>query len=250
MKRVRIVGVCLVAAFAMSAVVTATASAELPEFQGCNKYKGGLYPNNSCLKPGQPGKYELQPWNTIPNKEGTGKAGEGRLTTYIKGVGIVAELKCKSSKSTIIITGPKSISLKLTDKGCESSGKKCASAGQKPGVIETNLILGDLIYLDPPANTKVGILIEPEEGHGPYLAEFNCEGLIARVAGSIKCEIKGPLKTGKKEAEVVCAVNAGGEQVYSSENPLVTEIVEVGTFESGLQTTEDLKFKSSIEIVY
>jgi len=56
MRRIRIAGLCLVAIFAMSAIASATASAEAPEFGQCLKIKTGtekklsLYDSSKCIK--------------------------------------------------------------------------------------------------------------------------------------------------------------------------------------------------------
>jgi hypothetical protein len=64
-RRLRTLGVCLIAAAAVAAVVASAASAGLPEFGGCEATAGGKYSDAACTVKASPrktaGKYE---WNT------------------------------------------------------------------------------------------------------------------------------------------------------------------------------------------
>jgi hypothetical protein len=48
MRRIKVVGLCLLAVLAVSAVATASASAGLPEFGGCEATAGGKYEDSAC----------------------------------------------------------------------------------------------------------------------------------------------------------------------------------------------------------
>jgi hypothetical protein len=139
MKRIRIGGLCLVAVLAMSAVVVASASAALPEYQTCYKVtkvtveytvikivKGvevpvvkeraideGRYTESGCkAKAGEPGTY-------YPGPEGKyelGSLAQAKKVTFRGGGGPVklvvpgypkATLECKSSKSQGEYSGTK-----------------------------------------------------------------------------------------------------------------------------------------------
>ena len=62
MKRIKIVGLCLVAVLALVAIASATASAQTAEYGQCLAKKKGNYSNSNCTgsDPGA-GKYEWYP---------------------------------------------------------------------------------------------------------------------------------------------------------------------------------------------
>src|SRR5882757_9411803 len=113
MKRIRILGLCLVASFAMAAVASTTASAALPEFYECAKlvtkpYKG-KFTDKKCTKEatakeqeeGKLNKYELQP-GIKKGKVFKGKGGKATLHTPAVG-GIVT---CGAFKDEGKLTTP------------------------------------------------------------------------------------------------------------------------------------------------
>lgn len=154
MKRIRMVGLCLVAAFAISAVISATASAALPEW--------------------------------VPTQNGTqalkGVSGASKLESPG-----LPPIECKTAKAAAKLAGTKEITkLKVTFKTCSAEGgaKVCSTKATKPGLIKTNLITGTLGYLEK-ASTKVGVKLVPATSK-PF-ATFTCgEG-----AGAIKVEVTG-----------------------------------------------------------
>ena len=79
MKRVRSVGCCLIAAFAITAVAAATASAaEAPEVGRCVKVAPGTghFSANTCKKeekPGKFGEYELSRGRSRTGSQGLAK---------------------------------------------------------------------------------------------------------------------------------------------------------------------------------
>ena len=86
MKRIRIIGLALVAVFAMTAIAAASASAEPQgEFGRCIATKGGKFLDSGCKKAATPGKEKFE-WNpgvvnsnfTSKLKEGDPDAGNGR----------------------------------------------------------------------------------------------------------------------------------------------------------------------------
>ena len=50
MKRIKIMGLCLVAVFAVSVMASASASAEAPEFGRCLAKAGGKFSDAGCTK--------------------------------------------------------------------------------------------------------------------------------------------------------------------------------------------------------
>lgn len=150
MKRMRMLGLCLVAAFAISVAATATASAALPEFV-----------------PAQIGQ-------TVKSVSGPAKLETPGLPP----------IECKSSKGAGKLEGTKETrKIKVTFKGCTAeSGAKTCQSGTTAGVIKTKVLKGLLGYLVT-ATKIVGTKISPESG--TLLAKFTCgEGATALVVES------------------------------------------------------------------
>ncbi len=118
--RIRMIGLALVAVFAMSAVVVSAASAALPE--------------------------QLPATGTFSGTSGAStfetKSGE--------------KVKCTSDAITGEITGAKTSKSKITFKGCEAFGFKCNSSGAASGEIVLN-VTGELVYIMK-ATKEVGLL--------------------------------------------------------------------------------------------
>jgi hypothetical protein len=146
-KRIWSMGICLVAVFATSAVVAASASAEAPEFGRCLKlasekvgktkvYHGG-YSNGTCTTASEEkkGKYEWYPG--VVKTHFTTKIKEGTKAT-LETVGDT-KVTCTGETSTGEYTGPKTEgNMVLTLTGCESGGYKASSAGAAEGEVVTN----------------------------------------------------------------------------------------------------------------
>jgi hypothetical protein len=246
MKRMRILGLCLVAAFALAVVAASSASAA-PAFYECAKVKGGKY-EKGCSKEGGKGGYEL--------KEGIGKAGTKKFkgsgkkaTLHTPAVG--GEITCTAFKDEGLLaspTGEKSVFSTFT--GCATEGKKCVSAGQKAGTIKTNALDGNLGEIE--GGSGVGVDLKAESGK--YLAEFECEGLTVKVEGSVIGEQTGDINTFSKTSEDIFAVNSEKYQKYKhfkggSEDVLESTIDGAGPFESGQEAGaknkgEDLEIKT------
>ncbi len=238
MKRMRIMGLCLVAVFALAAVAVSSASAA-PTYYECAKVKGGKYEDKACSKlagseKGE--KYELQPGRG-KNKafKGKGKA----ATLYTPAVG--GEVKCGTSKDEGFInasfTGQEKV--KVVFGKCTSLGKNCSSPGAKKGEIKTNPLSGTLGYISK-TGPKVGVSLTGEGGKPS--AEFNCEGLEIVTTGSVIGEITGDVNKFNKESTDTFVVNGSGVQIPTKFEGGPTEVLEStingsGPFESGEETT-------------
>jgi hypothetical protein len=244
MKRIRIVGLCLVAVFAMSAVVASSASA-IPTYKVCKKAspKGsGKFNTKTCTGESKGGKkeggYELGAWNEGKEKEPKIKDSNGvsTLTSYIKGVGIVGAVSCTKAKGEGHVTGPSNGNVTVTFEKCTSSGESCASPGEKAGKIKTNALATELAELSPTeVVTRVGTV-------GKVSAEFSCGTEKVVTTGIADGVVTGDVGTFAKESTQTFSVNAGGEQVNTVDGDvLLTEVVGVGDFESGENTTAKVK---------
>jgi hypothetical protein len=242
--RLKIMGLCLVAVFAMTALVSASASAAEPAYYECTKLTAkpftGKFTDKKCSKAataeeiaaGKKNKYEL--------KEGIGKGDTykgkgGKATLHTPAVG--GEVTCKSFADTgkhgSPTTEEKVVS---TFKTCESLKKKCLSPGQKAGTIVTKPLSGVLGYINK-SKKEVGVALKAETGS--VLAEFNCEGLEIETTGSV-IGTESPVNVFTKTENNVFAVNGGGEQVVKNFEGGPTQVLQSkingsGPFESGQQ---------------
>ncbi len=234
MKRIRIVGLCLVAVFALSAVAATGASAETLEFKTCVKAKpkeSGKFNDKACSVASKGGKkegdYELGAWNAGKTTKFTGKNGVSTLDSYIPsseaepwaGGTVVGEVTCKNSKSAGIGTGPKTEEVTVTFAACSTEGKKCTSdqKGEKIGDITTNPLTATLVWGAESANPEV--LIESKAGKEAASAEFNCEGLkVATVRSPVLGVPSGNINKISKESKQAFKVTetGGQEQVFYS----------------------------------
>ncbi len=264
MRRIKMMGLCLVAVVALAAVAVSSASAALPEYQVCAKaakvgktYTGKFSDKNcSVAEPKGEGKYELESWEAAKKKGFKGKNGVSTLDSYIPeneatpwtGGTVVGVVSCKSGKSEGEITGAKTSTVTVEFKTCTSEGKKCTSAGQKAGVIKTKLLNATLGYIEPGV---VGSDVEAADKG--VSAAFNCEGLEVVTIGSVIGVNSGNVNKVSKEGVQTFNVNAkGGQEVVFGEFPeneitgpahfLLSKITPPGvTLPSGEKTTSTLK---------
>jgi len=166
MKRM-IVGLCLVAAFAMGMV--ATASAAQPVFYGVA---------------------ELNAEVKTPIKQ-SGTFG----SSFLEGNVSKAKITCVKGTSTGEVTGPTKVKNNVADFAeCETGGLVCTSTGAPTGHIVTfNLdgVLGNVSATLP----GIRLFREGEGGKTPktgLLAEFNCGGVaLVKVKGSVIGSLSG-----------------------------------------------------------
>jgi hypothetical protein len=158
MKRIRIVGLCLVAAFALSAMVATSAL-------------GAKHANTG------PVKFE---------------ATTGLAFLEIESVG---NTECQKSITSgqIINATQATVTSKFFE--CETLSKKCHSAGQAEGVIVTNPLITNLGYINKVKN-EVGQEFVPAGSPTEPLAEYKCEGTPAVASRAVGATI-GRLVTAK-----------------------------------------------------
>ncbi|HEX3851756.1 MAG TPA: hypothetical protein VHW01_12365 [Polyangiaceae bacterium] len=245
MRRIKMMGLCLVAVLAVAAVAVSSASAALPEYKVCAKaaketakytengkeksksvYTGAFSdklcsvaaPAGKYRAGGAPeGKYELESWEAAKKKGFKGKNGVSTLDSYIPeneatpwtGGTIVGTVSCKSAKSVGELTGPKTSTVTVEFKTCTSEGKKCSSAGQKAGTIKTALLNTTLGYIE------AGVVgSDVEAASKGASASFSCEGLEIVTVGSLIGVNTGNVNKVSKEGTQTFNVNAkGGQEV-------------------------------------
>jgi hypothetical protein len=192
MKRIRTMGLFLVALFAMSAALSATASAE-PEFLT---------------------KVVVPEGAKIPIKGTLGAA-------FLEGAVSKSKITCTGGTSNGEVTGPKRTKKNIpTFTGCETSGFKCQS-GATEGVIITNSLEGVLGGI---TSTLPGVRLFPEAtGRGGELAAFSCAGgtIPVKVKGSVIGSASGAAGTSPETGKLLTTskltfAEAGGIQKYTS----------------------------------
>jgi hypothetical protein len=242
MKRIRIVMVCLVAAFAFSAIIAASAFAEgSPEFVKCVKVANtGKYSEKACEKEASPagtGKYERELVTA-----GTTVAGKSKKTT-ITAVGVNGNsqtIVCK--KDTLAGEFKSSSEFRAITKleGCEGNGSKtdkCGNNGAETIEWHTSFFARYLEAGETEA-TKRGIVI-------PYPAGFTCGSEEVALTGVLVGNAENTSKG------VSIALNAPGghqedrrfffeEVEYTEEDPLFTEPTLA---EATVQGTEEIALK-------
>jgi hypothetical protein len=224
MRHFKILGLGLLAVFALSVSLASSASASLPALYQCGaavkvgKTYVGHYTNKKCTvasKVETGGKYEFEEWR-VGSKETGGKKGKVKA---FKGKGSGANLEvqgqsgisCTKSSDTGIFTGPKTGEGTATFTGCETAGLKCTS-GSVVGEIKTNVLAGEVGYIAGKGTEHpiVGIDFKPKTGS--YLAEFHCQDLNVKVSGSVIGEVAPPYNEFTKEATFVFEQTAGTQR--------------------------------------
>jgi len=189
MKRIRILGLCLFAALAMSVVTVAGASGAAPEFGRCLKkaVAGGSGASDaSCKKPvGTGAKFE---WTTTIVKNKFKAHMSTGIATLETAAGTKVTCTAESNEGSEY-TGPKTVGNVIAEfSGCESGGVKCNGTGQGTGLITTAKLNGSLgvekIGTKTPENDKLATKLEGPGGGA--LAKFECSALAKiEVTGAV-----------------------------------------------------------------
>jgi hypothetical protein len=200
MRRIRLVGLCLVSVFALGAFIASSASA-LPEFGKCVAKAEGKYTESNCVtkaKTGQPHIFERVKAKEIVKSKFTGTSG----TSFLEGESGV-KVVCSSGtnvgelnkKGTLLSAkGVKNVVAKFNGCGIPAFGLQCKS-GVTAEEIVTNNLEGVLVYANPSGKSKKEVLQElhPKVKHGAF-ASFECGG------GAVTVVVKEvPVTEGGKE---------------------------------------------------
>lgn len=221
MKRIRIVGLCLVAAFAFTALAASSAFATAPPqpvFGKCLKKAvatGEGYSDTGCTKHvASAAKYE---WVK-------GGANGVEYTTAIKEA-TSATLET-TKKEKVVCTGETSTGKILTETtqettptftGCSTLTKKCSTPGKPEGTISVAPLEGTLgtekIYIkegkEEYAKDKVAGNLYRQSNPKGEIVEFECAGFVIKVRETVLY----PLTADKMETTVTVKFAAtGGKQ--------------------------------------
>jgi hypothetical protein len=191
MTRLRMIGLALIAMFAVVGAAAANASAEAPEFGRCLKVaKGtGKFKGSNCTIEAVGGAYEWTPGPGVSSKF-TINWKEG-IPTFETVFG--TKITCKTATGTGEYTGTKTVGqVLITLKGCETSGGVVTSPGQPEGTIVLKPLMG-VLGVEKKGETRqkdtIGLDLFPQETGGLVL-EAACAGLPITMRGSL---ISSPL---------------------------------------------------------
>jgi opacity protein-like surface antigen len=193
MKRIRIMGLALIAVLAMASIAAASASAEPQgEFGRCVAQAGGKYATSACTTE-VAGKTKFE-WLPLVKRGISSKLKEGIPTLETVG-GTKITCKGESSGGAFKANNKEVEGVEAHFTGCETSGLKCSSAGKPEGEIVTSALEGRLgvekVGTKPPVNNKLALELHAPAGSN--VAEFSCAGLAVVVKGSVL----HPATTGK-----------------------------------------------------
>jgi len=217
MKRIKLIGLCLMAVCALSAAAATAALAAAPEMGRCVKVAAGTgkFTSATCVKEKAGGSYE---WH--PGAEKTGFTGTGAIGT-LETVGKIG-IQCKTEKAAGQFSGPKTVDgVNVTFTECKSAGYECESAGAGTGVIKTFPLAGELVWenkLLKTVRTKVAVRLFAEAGE--LLAKFVCGPSRVEVRGSVLVNIPA----GKMESTFA-------EKFVSKKGIQKPDVYETGTGE-------------------
>lgn len=194
-KNLRVLGACLTAACAMSAIVaTASASAAAPEYGRClavpkvgKTYSGG-FSDSKCTKKSETktGKYEWNPGAVKKFQTSTG----GKAILEEVGKNAVG---CESESSKGEFFGTKEVhNLTVTFKGCHVGTLICTSEGHAAGELQTNTLEARVVW-EKEASKKTALELYPALGTEQFI-EFNCSG---QLTVSVKGQLLVPIKNDK-----------------------------------------------------
>ena len=237
MTRVRLVGLCLVAALAVSVTTVAGASAAAPEYGRCEKaekvgkeYKG-KFSNSGCTKEvpeserAKKGKYEWHP-GVLKAKQ-TSKGGKGILEEAGK-----YSVGCESEESTGEYSGTKDVRhLTVKFKRCEAPGLICTSPGHEKGELETVPLEGRVVW-ESESKHKTALDLFPEGG-GDFI-EFNCGGtLTVAVRGSILVPVTADKMSSTVTLKYVGKKGIQKVQDYEESGSKIKDVLEANFAGSG-----------------
>lgn len=259
------VGLALMAVFALSAIGVSSASAALPEFLHCTKVAAtvtALYETKAAceaLKPDKPtkGGWEFLAYLSGEKTTFTSTSGPGSLVAGSN------KINCKADTNKGEVVGPapgKIAKTVVIFTGCKLEAFfeifECKSKGAKnKEEIETVALMGNLGYINKSAKTA-GVELLPETAAEYTNGEIECAGQKVKVTGKVIGEAKPVNEMNTKGT--LKFVASGTKQVPEEIEVEGTKLTGVklqsslngGANEEAAETTEDtITFGESIEIM-
>lgn len=187
MKRMRIMGLCLVAVFAFTAIAASSAMAEPKGEYGFCKKEKGPYKTSGCTTKAVGATEEKFAWVPLSAPVSFTSEMTAGTTATLETVG-GTKISCKKEHGTGEVATPTEVANVIAHfEECSSSTFPCQNKGGTTGDINTEPLSGttgvEKLGTTPPFNNKLaGELHGP--GGGP-LAEFECAGLSVVTTGSV-----------------------------------------------------------------
>jgi hypothetical protein len=266
MRRVRIAGLCLVAALVASVAATATASAAAPEFGRClknvpvGKKYSGSYSDSKCTKAVAPaekeskGKYE---WLPGPGPKNGFTSSGGTATLATKGGKTVTCTSEKSSGEFIAGTDNKHEQTTVEFAGCKSNTFACTTAGKASGELVTNELLGEVGF-ENAAKKKTALKLYPAPSAKGKFIEFKCIGLEVKVRGKgeeagagILVNVKNDKMTATETLKYKATKGVQKPVKWEGPNPetyLESNFENLGYEQSGQTITSTVKGEEPLEL--
>jgi len=223
MTRMRILGLALVAMFAVAAFTAVSASAN-PQWLECKKEAvktEGKYAKG-CGAAGV--GYEITP-GVGKGKGFKGKGGAAVLHSVIPGKGDI-KVECASFKdggSIANVAGVgKQFKVTSTFSKCKSLGGSPCSSGAKKETISTETLAGNLGWINKGAGVAGASLFNEAAPNTGYVAQFECTGLAkVRIHGGVIGQQTGDIGKFSKESSAVFVVGPYLGEVAKGYTPLV-----------------------------
>jgi hypothetical protein len=179
----RVVGLCLVAVFAMMAVAASSAFASAPEFGRCVAKAGGKFQDSGCKKASIPGKEKFEWEPGVVKSHFSSKLKEGTPTLETANL---TKITCTAESGEGEITGSKTVG-NVTAKfnGCQTSKLACQNGAAEE--INTSKLTGEVGIEKLGETHEKDKLAESLAPESPATtdAEFECAGLKIVVTGTV-----------------------------------------------------------------
>jgi len=266
MRRIRIVGLCLAAIFALTAIMATSASALNPEVGRCIKLAGGKYKAGTCktlAKTAEEKKWEWYPAfvggvvNETPSKPKLKYSSKSKEGALIKLETLSGETVLATGQTSLgEVTGEQTnVATKIIFTGVNAFESLCTSTkpkGTNPGEVLVNDLSG-----------KIGIEKNGLEGNhekdkaanlfvpkiGTIFTEFECAGIpivvrhevmnpVTSNAMKLTATVKFAATKGKQKPEKFVTDVAGTKRVLES-NKLGGAFEQAGQTLTTIQTNEE-----------
>ncbi len=230
MRHVRMLGLCVVAVMAVTAVMATSAFAGSPEWGQCFAKSGGKYADSNCQTKAKKGAggFEWRKGTELTHKGFNGAGGTGILTSTFELCEPNANREpgtCEEHGEEKIAFGPITVECTSESAHGETSGKSgvanitvkfngCVALGSIPcsntpteGEITTNILKGALGYINK-SSKEVGVDLNPNAKNGEF-AKFSCAIGLTTVVG-----------VGNKKEGTAYPGKGGGDGIISPVTPV------------------------------
>lgn len=254
MRRLRLVGPCLLVTCVVGAIVVASALAAPPEYGRCDKaakvgkvYTGN-FTNSGCTTKSEAktGKFEWFPGALKAKQTSTGGKG------VLEEVGKYA-VECASESSTGEYTGTKEgKNIVVKFKGCKVTPYICTSEGHEPGELETYPLEGRAVWENEKEH-KTALDLFPSVGHETFI-EFSCGAVITvSVKGSVLVPITADKMSGTFTLKFKSKHGFQTPEYYEEEgvkikDVLFSDFAGKGYDQSGQTITSTVKNEEKLEL--